>query len=282
MWARLRMRRSWSCAGTWWGPRWGPPHLPPRPPPPPLGRPLARHHMDGALCCPRRLLGPVQHRERGRACCGGGHGRKVKILFPSQARRVEVWFRQRLLDAPPSSCRRLAFGARAMVLQILHSRNCKWLCLLCIGLFHRCCNLHGHGGSFGSTVPSLLRASSVVESDRSPFQTPVAPHPEFLRVLWNFSHADRDYPAIFDPYRTGEVRHGYCGTDDEATEIQKAIFLSCPAAFRMLGYTWELEIKHHHRSLPSTHAHYNSYSFASSSVEPPRAVYLVCVFRPLW
>jgi hypothetical protein len=73
-------------------------------------------------------------------------------------------------------------------------------------------------------------------------------HSDLLRVRCNFSHVDRDHPAIFDPYRTGEVRHGYCGTDDEAAKIQKAIFLSWPAAFRMLGYTCELEIKHHHRS----------------------------------
>ena len=32
------------------------------------------------------------------------------------------------------------------------------------------------------------------------------------------------------------------------------------AASRMLGYTCELEIKHYHRTFPSTHAHYNSYS----------------------
>src|SRR6056300_552972 len=71
-------------------------------------------------------------------------------------------------------------------------------------------------------------------------------------------------------YRTGEVRHGYCGTDDEATKLQKAIFLKLKArvtslvarsaASRMLGYTCELEIKHYHRTFPSTHAHYNSYS----------------------
>jgi len=59
-----------------------------------------------------------------------------------------------------------------------------------------------------------------------------------------------------------------CGTDDEATQIQKAppIFLlklkarikslvARSAASRMLGYTCELEIKHYHRILPSTHAH---------------------------
>ena len=54
----------------------------------------------------------------------------------------------------------------------------------------------------------------------------------------------------FSIYRTGEVRHGYCGTDDEATKIQKAIFLKLKArvtslvarsaASRMLGYTCEL------------------------------------------
>jgi hypothetical protein len=50
-------------------------------------------------------------------------------------------------------------------------------------------------------------------------------HPDFLRFLWNFAHVDRNHPAQFDLYRTGEVRHCYCGTDDEETKIQKAIFL---------------------------------------------------------
>ena len=95
-------------------------------------------------------------------------------------------------------------------------------------------------------------------------------HPDFLRFLWNFSQVDHNHPALFDLYRTGEVRHGYCGTDDEATKIQKAIFLKLKArvtslvarsaASRMLGYTCELEIKHYYRTFPSTHAHYNSYS----------------------
>ena len=52
--------------------------------------------------------------------------------------------------------------------------------------------------------------------------------------------------------RTGEVRPGYCGTDDEATKLQKAIFLELKAgvtslvarsaASRMLGFTlsWRL------------------------------------------
>ena len=31
------------------------------------------------------------------------------------------------------------------------------------------------------------------------------------------------------------------------------------AASRMLGCTCELEIKHYHRTFPSTHAHYNPY-----------------------
>jgi hypothetical protein len=35
---------------------------------------------------------------------------------------------------------------------------------------------------------------------------------------------------LFDLYRTGEVRHGNCGTDDEATKIQKAIFLKLKAS----------------------------------------------------
>jgi hypothetical protein len=97
-----------------------------------------------------------------------------------------------------------------------------------------------------------------------------------LRFLWNFSQVDRIIqPALFDLYRTGEVRHGYCGTDDEATKIQKAIFLKLKArvtslvarsaASRMLGYTCELEIKHYHRTFPSTHAHYNSHSLLVSS-----------------
>ena len=59
-------------------------------------------------------------------------------------------------------------------------------------------------------------------------------HPEFLRFLWNFSYVDRDHPAIFDLYRTGEVRHGYCGTDDEATIIQKDIFLKIKARITSL------------------------------------------------
>jgi hypothetical protein len=75
-------------------------------------------------------------------------------------------------------------------------------------------------------------------------------HSDFLRFLWNFALVDRNHPALFDLYRTGEVRNGYCGTDDEATKIQKAIFLKLKArvtslvarsaASRMLGYTCEL------------------------------------------
>ena len=38
-------------------------------------------------------------------------------------------------------------------------------------------------------------------------------HPDFLRFLWNFSQVDRNHPALFDLYRTGEVRHGDCSTD---------------------------------------------------------------------
>ena len=34
------------------------------------------------------------------------------------------------------------------------------------------------------------------------------------------------------------------------------------AASQMLGYTCELEIKHYHRTFPSTHAHYNSYRYS--------------------
>jgi len=51
-------------------------------------------------------------------------------------------------------------------------------------------------------------------------------HPDFLRLLSNFAQVDRNHPALFDLYQTGEVRHGYCGTDDEATKIQKAIFFN--------------------------------------------------------
>ena len=104
-------------------------------------------------------------------------------------------------------------------------------------------------------------------------------HPDFLRFLWNFAQVDRNHPALFDLYRTGEVRHGYCGTDDEATKIQKAIFLKLKArvtslvarsaASRMLGYTCELEIKHYHRTFPSTHAHYDSYSLLVPSSTLP-------------
>jgi hypothetical protein len=50
-----------------------------------------------------------------------------------------------------------------------------------------------------------------------------------VRFLWNFALVDRSHQALFDIYRTGEVRHGYCGTDDEATKIQKAIFLKLKA-----------------------------------------------------
>ena len=87
-------------------------------------------------------------------------------------------------------------------------------------------------------------------------------HPDFLRFPWNFSQVDRFHPGLFDLHRTGEIRHGYCGTDDEATKIQKATFLKLKAgvtsvvarsaASRMLGYTCELEINHNHRTLPST------------------------------
>jgi len=92
-------------------------------------------------------------------------------------------------------------------------------------------------------------------------------HPDFLRFLWNLAHVDRNHPALLDLYRTGEVRHCYCGTDDEETQIQKAIFLKLKArvaslvarsaASRMLGCTCELKIEHYHRTLPSTHAHYH-------------------------
>jgi hypothetical protein len=34
-------------------------------------------------------------------------------------------------------------------------------------------------------------------------------HPDFLRFLWNFAQVDRNHPALFDLYRTGEVCHGY-------------------------------------------------------------------------
>jgi hypothetical protein len=54
-------------------------------------------------------------------------------------------------------------------------------------------------------------------------------HPDFSHFLWNFALVDRNHPAQFDLYRTGEVRHGYCGTDDEATKIHKAIFLTLKA-----------------------------------------------------
>jgi hypothetical protein len=93
-------------------------------------------------------------------------------------------------------------------------------------------------------------------------------HPDFLRFLWNFAHVDRNHPALLDLYRTGEVRRCYCGTDDEETKIQKAIFLKLKArvtslvarsaASRMLGCTCEPKIKHYyHRTLPSTHAHHH-------------------------
>ena len=105
-------------------------------------------------------------------------------------------------------------------------------------------------------------------------------HPHFLRFLWHFSRSDIDNnPAIFDLYCTGEVRHGYDATDDKATRIQKAIFLKLKAritslvarsaASRMLGYTCELEIKHFHRSFPSTHVRYDPYSLLASSSAPP-------------
>jgi hypothetical protein len=61
--------------------------------------------------------------------------------------------------------------------------------------------------------------------------------------------------------------------DDEATKIQKAIFLkhkarvtslvARSAASRMLGYTCELEIKHHHRTFPSTHVPVEPFEFQS-------------------
>jgi len=70
-----------------------------------------------------------------------------------------------------------------------------------------------------------------------------------------------------------------CGTDDEATKIQKGIFLKLKArvsslearsaASHMLGYTCELEIKHYHRTFPSTHANCNSYSWRVPSSTLP-------------
>ena len=115
-------------------------------------------------------------------------------------------------------------------------------------------------------------------------------HPDFLRFLWNFAQVDRNHPARFDLHRTGEVLHGYCGTDDEATKVQKAIFLKLKArvtslvahsaASRMLGYTYELEIKHRHRTLLSTRAHYSSYSLLIP-FDSPRGAVLVCECRPL-
>jgi hypothetical protein len=107
-------------------------------------------------------------------------------------------------------------------------------------------------------------------------------HPDFLRFLWNFALVDRSHPAlpvVFNLCQTGEVRHGYCGTDDEATKIRKVIFLKLKAtvtslvarsaASRMLGYTCEPEIKHYHRTFPSTHAHCNSYSLLVPSSTLP-------------
>ena len=52
------------------------------------------------------------------------------------------------------------------------------------------------------------------------------------------------------------------------------------AASRMLGYTCELEIKHRHRTLLSTRAHYSSYSLLIP-FDSPRGAVLVCECRPL-
>ena len=103
--------------------------------------------------------------------------------------------------------------------------------------------------------------------------------------IWIFAQFDRNHRALFDLYRTVEVRHGYCGTDDEAAKLKKAIFLKLKArvnslvarsaASRMLGYTSELEIKHsdYHRTPPYTHgvshAHYNPYSLLVPSSTLP-------------
>ena len=54
-------------------------------------------------------------------------------------------------------------------------------------------------------------------------------HPDFLRFFWHFAQVDRNHPALFDLYRTCEVRHGSYGTDDETTKLQKAIFLKVKA-----------------------------------------------------
>ena len=55
------------------------------------------------------------------------------------------------------------------------------------------------------------------------------------------------------------------------------------AASRMLGYTCELEIKQYHRTLPSTRAHFNSYSLPVPLTGPlsPREIDLAREFRPL-
>jgi len=86
-------------------------------------------------------------------------------------------------------------------------------------------------------------------------------------------------PALLGLYRTGEDRHGYCGADGEATNIQNAIFLKLEAddtslvarsaASRMLDYTCELEIKLYDRTFPSRHAHENSYSLLVPSSTLP-------------
>jgi hypothetical protein len=88
--------------------------------------------------------------------------------------------------------------------------------------------------------------------------------PRLLAFFLKLALDDRNHPGLFDLHRTGEVRHGYRGTDEEATKIQEAIFLKLKArvtsvvarsaASRMLGYTCGLEIKHNHRTLPSTPA----------------------------
>ena len=96
-------------------------------------------------------------------------------------------------------------------------------------------------------------------------------HPDFFTLSLELcKQVDRNHPALFHLHRTCKVRHGHCGTDDEATKLQKAIFLKLrarvtslvarSAASRMLGCTCELQIKHYHCLFPSTHAHYDSYS----------------------
>jgi hypothetical protein len=98
------------------------------------------------------------------------------------------------------------------------------------------------------------------------------------------SHVDRKHLATIGLRRTCEVRHGYSGTNVEATKIfpklqariTSLVGESWPAPLPIVCWvtlaseSFELEItEHNHRSVPSKHAQYNSYSSLVPPLTPP-------------